>query len=89
MKRFKTIGYNILMQARIIDLLKKLKRDRKMAILFIAHDLPRSVDDCLKIIKKQPPRELVKELALCYDKDIGNSFYTLSENEFTPTIMCF
>ena len=89
MKRFKTIGYNILMQARIIDLLKKLKRDRKMAILFIAHDLPRSVDDCLKIIKKQPPRELVKELALCYDKDIGDSFYTLSENEFTPTIMCF
>lgn len=89
MKRFKTIGYNILMQAQIIDLLKKLKRDRKMAILFIAHDLPRSVDDCLKIIKKQPPRELVKELALCYDKDIENSFYTLSENEFTPTIMCF
>lgn len=89
MKRFKTIGYNILMQAQIIDLLKKLKRDRKMAILFIAHDLPRSVDDCLKIIKKQPPRELVKELALCYDKDIGNSSYTLSENEFTPTIMCF
>lgn len=89
MKRFKTIGYNILMQAQIIDLLKKLKRDRKMAILFIAHDLSRSVDDCLKIIKKQPPRELVKELALCYDKDIGNSSYTLSENEFTPTIMCF
>lgn len=52
MKRFKTIGYNILMQAQIIDLLKKLKRDRKMAILFIAHDLSRSVDDCLKIIKK-------------------------------------
>ena len=73
----------------VLNSYKKLKRDRKMAILFIAHDLPRSVDDCLKIIKKQPPRELVKELALCYDKDIGNSFYTLSENEFTPTIMCF
>lgn len=44
-----TSALDVLMQAQIIDLLKRLKRDKKMSMIFITHDLPLAATFCDRI----------------------------------------
>ncbi len=44
-----TSALDVLVQAQIIDMLKRLKRDKQMAMLFITHDLPLASALCDKI----------------------------------------
>lgn len=44
-----TSALDVLVQAQLIDLLKKLKNDKKMAMIFITHDLPLAAAFCDRI----------------------------------------
>lgn len=44
-----TSSLDVLVQAQIVDLLKKLKNDKKMAMLFITHDIPLAAALCDRI----------------------------------------
>lgn len=73
-----TSALDVLVQAQIIDLLKKLKKDREMSMMFIIHDLPLAAAICDRIavmhkgkiveigpsakVLKQPEHEETKKL---------------------------
>ena len=44
-----TSALDVLVQAQLIDLLRKLKNDKKMAMIFITHDLPLAAAFCDRI----------------------------------------
>ncbi len=44
-----TSALDVLIQAQIIDLLKKLKEDKKTSMLFITHDIPLTAAFCDRI----------------------------------------
>ena len=48
-----TSALDVLMQAQIIDLLKKLKHDKKMSMMFITHDLPLAAAFCDRVAVMQ------------------------------------
>lgn len=81
-----TSALDVLMQAQIIDLLKNLKKDRNMSILFITHDLPLAAVLCDriavmhkgKIIEIGPAKKILKTPSRQETKKMIDAVLTVS-----------
>lgn len=74
-----TTALDVTIQAQIVELLRKLNRERQVSILFISHDLSLVNSLCEKVIVMQ--NGLVVEQGLC--KDIFNN----PQKEYTKNLI--